>query len=72
MKAAIKDKKNSRNLALQQEYQVNLHAYEIEKHKLISEMNSYVTKKSEEVASLKILIPKELENIYQFLNKRGE
>ena len=35
-------------------------------------MNSYVTKKSEEVASLKILIPKELENIYQFLNKRGE
>ena len=69
---SIKDRKNSRNLALQQEYQVNLHAYEIEKHKLISEMNSYVTKKSEEVASLKILIPKELENVYQFLNKRGE
>lgn len=72
MKAAIKDRKNSRNLALQQEYQVNLHAYEIEKHKLISEMNSYVTQKSEEIASLKILIPKELESIYQFLNKRGE
>ena len=68
IKFKIKEEVNKRNLAEQAKFKEESQEYQKVKSQYTQEMNSYITEKSNEISKMKIVIPDNLKETFEYLN----
>jgi phage host-nuclease inhibitor protein Gam len=72
IKYNIESEVNKRNANVQSEYNNALAAYRAEMKALREALHEYKIKERERIGRLKIVVPNELEEIYEYLNSLGK
>lgn len=72
IKASLKEEVNRRNLKTQREYSEALHEYTAKKSVLEQKLSIYLKERQEEISKLKIVLPDQLKDTYEYLNSLGK